>query len=161
MARHTLTVCLGAAFMLALSAILAGTVGAAPQETIAFVGGTVIDGTGAEPLTDATIIVTGDRIRQVGPAARLELPAGIRTFDASGKWVIPGLIDAHVHFFQSGGLYTRPDVIDLRHVRPYAQETAWLRARIPSTPTPCRTSATPAASTGWSRAAKFTTRVRS
>jgi hypothetical protein len=38
-----------------------------------------------------------------------------------------------VNFFQSGGLYTRPDVIDLRDVRPYADEIAWIRQRIPNT----------------------------
>jgi imidazolonepropionase-like amidohydrolase len=133
MARQSLTACLAVAFMLAISALMTGTVCAAPRETIAFVGGTVIDGTGADPLTDATIIVAGDRILQVGPTMQLELPAGTRTVDVSGKWVIPGLIDAHVHFFQSAGIYTRPDVVDLRRVRPYSREIAWLRDRIPST----------------------------
>jgi imidazolonepropionase-like amidohydrolase len=46
--------------------------------------------------------------------------------DGSGKYIIPGLIDAHIHLFQSGGLYTRPDVIDLRAYRSYDDERAWL-----------------------------------
>ncbi|HVD76986.1 MAG TPA: amidohydrolase family protein, partial [Vicinamibacteria bacterium] len=53
--------------------------------------------------------------------------------DGRGKWVAPGLIDAHVHFFQSGGAYTRPDVVDLRKVRPYEREIALLKAALPRT----------------------------
>jgi predicted amidohydrolase YtcJ len=40
---------------------------------------------------------------------------------------MPGLVDAHVHFFQSGGAYTRPDVIDLRAHRSYEQEAAGVK----------------------------------
>jgi len=47
--------------------------------------------------------------------------------------VMPGLIDGHVHFFQSGGLYTRPDVIDLRAKRPYAEELRRIKERLPDT----------------------------
>ncbi|WP_078673184.1 amidohydrolase family protein [Chitinophaga eiseniae] len=49
-------------------------------------------------------------------------PPQATTIDAAGKYLMPGLTDAHVHFFQSGGLYTRPDIIDLRKIRPYADE---------------------------------------
>jgi len=47
--------------------------------------------------------------------------------------VAPGLVDAHVHFFQSGGAYTRPDAVDLRKVRPYEREIALLKAALPRT----------------------------
>ena len=46
---------------------------------------------------------------------------------------MPGYIDAHVHFFQSGGLYTRPDAFDLREVVPYEQEIANLQANLDDT----------------------------
>nr|WP_295871467.1 amidohydrolase family protein [uncultured Chitinophaga sp.] len=49
-------------------------------------------------------------------------PPQATIIDAAGKYLMPGLTDAHVHFFQSGGLYTRPDIIDLRKIRPYADE---------------------------------------
>ncbi|UCJ09911.1 amidohydrolase family protein [Chitinophaga pendula] len=49
-------------------------------------------------------------------------PADVVSIDAGGKYLMPGLTDAHVHFFQSGGLYTRPDIIDLRKIRPYEEE---------------------------------------
>lgn len=45
---------------------------------------------------------------------------------ADSLYVIPGLVDAHIHLFQSGGLHTRPDAIDLRAFYPYEQERRWL-----------------------------------
>lgn len=99
----------------------------------AFVGGTLIDGTGGAPRADAVILVQNERIAAVGSRDEIAIPPEARVVDASGKWIVPGLIDAHIHFFQSGGLYTRPDVIDLRDVRPYVNEIARIRERIPVT----------------------------
>ncbi|MEL6988875.1 MAG: amidohydrolase family protein, partial [Bacteroidota bacterium] len=48
--------------------------------------------------------------------------------EAQGKYLIPGLVDGHIHFFQSGGLYTRPDAIDLRAYKPYDDEIVWLQS---------------------------------
>lgn len=48
------------------------------------------------------------------------------TIDGKGKYLIPGLIDAHIHLFQSGGLYTRPDAFDARTLQPYEEERQWL-----------------------------------
>jgi imidazolonepropionase-like amidohydrolase len=101
--------------------------------TLVINGGTLIDGTGAEPIPDAAVVVSGDRIVDVGPSSKITVPKNTRTIDARGKWIIPGLIDAHVHFFQSGDLYTRPDVIDLRKRVPYERELAWIRRRLPYT----------------------------
>jgi len=47
--------------------------------------------------------------------------------NGKGKWLIPGLIDAHIHFFQSGGIYTRPDALDLTAYVPYEEEIQWLK----------------------------------
>ncbi len=55
---------------------------------------------------------------------------GARIFDARGKRVIPGLIDAHIHFFQSAGLFTRPDVIDLTHIVSHKTEHQRFRERL-------------------------------
>jgi len=61
------------------------------------------------------------------------VPAGAKRIDGKGKWVVPGLIDSHVHFFQSGNLYTRPDVADFNAWMPYAKEVERNKARLPAT----------------------------
>jgi imidazolonepropionase-like amidohydrolase len=61
------------------------------------------------------------------------IPDGAKIIDGTGKFLVPGLIDAHIHFFQSGGLYTRPDIVDLRHVFSYEDEVASIRARLTDT----------------------------
>jgi imidazolonepropionase-like amidohydrolase len=68
--------------------------------TIAFRGATLIDGTGAPARENSLVVVTDGRIASVGtatPKALAALPAGARVVDAEGKWIVPGLIDAHVH----------------------------------------------------------------
>jgi imidazolonepropionase-like amidohydrolase len=88
----------------------------------AYVGATVFDGSGVDPVADAVIVVEGDRITALGPRSTVTIPEGAKTVDLAGRWVTPGLVDAHIHYFQSGGLYTRPDVIDLRERRSYETE---------------------------------------
>ena len=82
---------------------------------------------------DATVILDGGTIRAVGPRDSTAVPASARVIDGRGKWLIPGLVDAHVHFFQSGNLYTRPDVADFNAWMPYAKEVARNQARLPAT----------------------------
>ncbi|MGH8251948.1 MAG: amidohydrolase family protein [Steroidobacteraceae bacterium] len=81
----------------------------------------------------STVVIREGRIVQVGPADSIELPDGATVIDGRGKWVVPGLVDAHVHFFQSGNIYTRPDVMDFNAVVPYAQEVARNKARLDAT----------------------------
>ncbi len=81
----------------------------------------------------ATILIQGDRIQLAASGITLELPQGARVIDGRGKWVIPGLVDGHVHFFQSGNLYTRPDAADFNAVVPYRDEVARNQARLPAT----------------------------
>lgn len=102
-------------------------------EITALVGATVIDGTGSAPRADAVVLLKGEHIAAVGGQNGVSIPTNARVIDARGKWIVPGLIDAHVHFFQSGGLYTRPDIIDLRHMRPYPDEIAWIKQHLPDT----------------------------
>lgn len=105
----------------------------AVAEVTVLTGATLFDGTGEQPVADVRVVVRDDRIAAIGPASRVRIPAGAKVRNVRGKWIIPGLIDAHVHFFQSGGLYTRPDVIDLRHIRPYEREIATIRSQLPAT----------------------------
>ena len=81
----------------------------------------------------ATLVIAGDKIQIAGAGITLELPQGAKVIDGRGKWVVPGLIDSHVHFFQSGNPYTRPDVVDFNAVVPYADEVRRNKARLPAT----------------------------
>jgi imidazolonepropionase-like amidohydrolase len=87
--------------LLAISsaAPIAASAGAAPSApgTIALVGGTVVATDGTPSLANATVLISGDRIVQVGPADSTVLPAGTKTIAMTGKWLIPGLMNMHVH----------------------------------------------------------------
>src|SRR5437879_5175411 len=112
--------------------VAAGTV-TLHAERIALDGATVIDPSRNEvrdPSTNTTIIINGDRIERIGPKI---LEKGTRVIDCKGKFILPGYIDTHVHFFQSGGLFTRPDIVDLTKVRPYAEEIAWIKKNLRDT----------------------------
>lgn len=117
--------------------VLVPVFGAQPQQrsnsVIAIQGATIITGTGSPSIRNGTIVIDGARIRGVGAKGDVQVPKDAQVIDARGKWIIPGLIDAHVHFSQSGGLYTRPDVVDLRKWRSYEKEMDWIKQRLPYT----------------------------
>jgi imidazolonepropionase-like amidohydrolase len=100
--------------------------------TSTFLRGSVVRADGTV-LRDGVVAIEGNRIGRVGTAQEIPIPAGAAVIGGPDKWIIAGLIDAHVHFFQSGGLYTRPDVIDLTDRVPYAEETRRVRAALPDT----------------------------
>ena len=64
--------------------------------------GNLIDGTGQPPIKDAIIVVNGSIITAVGKQPDIETPKEANIIDASGKTVIPGLIDSHLHFLSTG-----------------------------------------------------------
>jgi imidazolonepropionase-like amidohydrolase len=65
--------------------------------------GVFIDGNGGTPVRDGAVLVQDDRIRAVGRKADLTLPdASIAMLDAGGGWILPGLIDTHVHLMLQG-----------------------------------------------------------
>jgi imidazolonepropionase-like amidohydrolase len=67
-------------------------------------GGTLIDGLGDTPIENAVVIIQGDRIQAVGQRAEITLPERIdERIDASGLFILPGLIDLHIHFTQQRG----------------------------------------------------------
>jgi imidazolonepropionase-like amidohydrolase len=84
-------------------------------------------------LRDAAVLVEGNRIARVGPASQLPAPPGARTVGGPDAWIVAGLFDAHVHFFQSGGIYTRPDIVDLTSRVPYDRERAAIAAGLDRT----------------------------
>ena len=74
-----------------------------PEGVTALVGATVLTGTGAE-LRNATVVMRGGRIEAVG--SDVAVPDGATRIDAAGRWVTPGIIDAHSHL----GAWSQPDV---------------------------------------------------
>ncbi len=69
-------------------------------EKIALVGGTLIDGTGREPIPDSVVVIEKGRILDAGPKSRVRIPGGAQKIDARGKTILPGLWDMHAHFEQ-------------------------------------------------------------
>jgi imidazolonepropionase-like amidohydrolase len=63
----------------------------------AVVGGSVVNLDGDPPLQNAVILIEGERIKSVGSAATTRIPQGARVVHANGKWLIPGLVNMHVH----------------------------------------------------------------
>ena len=69
----------------------------------AIIGAVLIDGTGGPPLSDSVVIVAGSRIRAVGNRANMPIPAGVEKINGMGKFLVPGLIDLHVHLGTRSG----------------------------------------------------------
>jgi imidazolonepropionase-like amidohydrolase len=64
----------------------------------------VIDGTGAAPLDDQTIVIADGKIQSIAPSASAKVPTGAQTLDLKGYTVLPGLVGMHNHmFFPMGG----------------------------------------------------------
>jgi imidazolonepropionase-like amidohydrolase len=63
----------------------------------AFTGATVVDVVGETCATDQTVLVSEERIREVGPSAEVAIPPGARRYDVTGQWLLPGLVDMHCH----------------------------------------------------------------
>ena len=109
-------------FLLLLS--LSGLSGQANEGSIAFVGATLIDGTDADPLSNAVLVVTDGRVRAVGPRDAVTVPVYADVVDVSGKYIMPGLINAHGHVGATVGLdangeYSRANL--LRQLSLYAR----------------------------------------
>ncbi|TKD50747.1 amidohydrolase family protein [Sphingomonas baiyangensis] len=83
-------------FAAATIALLLASAPAAAQ-VIALTGGHVADLEGKAPIRDAVVIVEGERIRAIGPAATTPVPEGATLVPLAGKWLIPGLMNMHVH----------------------------------------------------------------
>ena len=104
-----------------------------PHDKIALVDGTLINPGTGKVVSNALVVIEGDRIAAVGDQATAVSTRDARIIDCKGKFVLPGYIDTHVHFFQSGDIYTRPDGVDLTSIRPYQDEVAWIKRNLPDT----------------------------
>ena len=98
-------------------------------EKTALVGGTVINPADGKVLPNATVVIDGDKIERVSIGKQDAATLG-KQIDCTGKFILPGYIDTHIHFFQSGDLFTRPDGTDLNSVRPYKDEVAWVKSHV-------------------------------
>lgn len=102
-------------------------------QKIALTGGTLVNTVGTQVTINAVILIEDGTIREVGNSRNVSVPEGFVNVDVSGKWIIPGLTDSHIHFFQTGGIYTRPDVIDLREHFSYEDEVKWVKDNLHDT----------------------------
>jgi hypothetical protein len=76
------------------------------QPVLVVSGGTLIDGLGGAPLENSIIVIEGNRISAVGAQGDVEIPNGAEIADASGKFILPGLIDGKSNWnFQYGEAY--------------------------------------------------------
>lgn len=87
--------------LLLFALLLAGCAfpsGRVPQDVLVLVNGTLIDGAGLEPVPDAVLVIQGERILAVGPKTEIDIPRGAKVIDLAGAVILPGFINAHVHF---------------------------------------------------------------
>jgi imidazolonepropionase-like amidohydrolase len=70
-------------------------------DVIAVKAGHLFDSVNAKMLTDQVILIEGERVTQVGPAAQVKIPVGATMIDLSAQTVLPGLIDLHTHMFNT------------------------------------------------------------
>jgi imidazolonepropionase-like amidohydrolase len=73
----------------------------APPKTVAFVGGALINGTGSPIQPQAVILVRGERVLAVGAAREVQIPPGAQIVHVDGRFIVPGLINSHVHLATS------------------------------------------------------------
>ncbi|HEY0751335.1 MAG TPA: amidohydrolase family protein, partial [Chitinophagaceae bacterium] len=83
----------------------------------------VIDVENKKILAGQDVLIENGIISAIGK--KLNASSAVNTIDGTGKYLMPGLIDAHIHFFQTGSIYTRPDAIDLRKYKSYEDEIKW------------------------------------
>src|SRR5437867_2558919 len=98
-------------------------------ERISLIGATVINPVDGKVMPNATLVINGDKIERVAMGKQDAATLG-EQISCAGKFVLPGYIDTHVHLFQSGYLFTRPDGADLNSIRPYKDEVAWIKSHL-------------------------------
>ncbi len=123
--------------LLALAAVSAGASAqpaAAPAEvTLVVVNARVWTGSARRPWADA-VVVRGDRLALVGSSAeaRKLAPAGARVIDAAGRFLVPGFVDAHVHFLDGGARLASVQLRDARTPADFAARLKAFAATVPA-----------------------------
>lgn len=88
---------LAASLVLAGCSAILGSTADQASDTLALVNGTLIDGTGAAPVTGAVLVIAGGRISAAGRDGQVQIPEAARVIDVHGATILPGFINAHVH----------------------------------------------------------------
>src|SRR5690242_5828614 len=102
-------------------------------QKISLVGGTVINPADGKRIENAVVVINGNKIESVASRKESGVPVGSKWVECDKKFILPGYIDTHVHFFQSADLFTRPDGADFNSVRPYKDEVAWIKSHLEDT----------------------------
>ena len=106
-------------FLLLLSTLpLVGGRTDTQQKALVLTHVTIIDITGGPPKPDMTVVITGNQITDLGEAGKVSVPQGGRVIDAGGKFLIPGLWDMHVHWYNRDTLtlFTANGVTGIRQM---------------------------------------------
>jgi len=91
---------------------------------------TIVDVEKGKTIPNQYILIQNGSIKKIGDIKKkpmLEIPS----LDATRKFIMPGMIDAHIHFFQTGSLYTRPDALDMTAVKSYEDELQFAEDMLP------------------------------
>ncbi|MBX3257023.1 MAG: amidohydrolase family protein [Chitinophagaceae bacterium] len=88
---------------------------------------TLVDVEKHKLIPNVTVSITGNKITAISTKLKNAVLQDAMVIDGAGKFLLPGMTDAHIHFFQSGGIYTRPDGLDLRRIMPYENEISFAR----------------------------------
>jgi imidazolonepropionase-like amidohydrolase len=82
------------------------TLGAAAAQSLIVENGVLIDGRGGPAVSESVVVIEGDRIKAVGRKGQVQYPAQASVIDASGKFVLPGFVESHTHYYHwFGELY--------------------------------------------------------
>lgn len=103
----------------------------AQQTTTALTGATLIDGTGGQPVADAVVVMRDGRIVCAGARSACAVPADASVHDVRGRWIMPGIVDAHVHYSQTGWADGRPDALNMMDRFPYIETVTKLKDPTP------------------------------
>jgi imidazolonepropionase-like amidohydrolase len=84
-------------WLLAAAVLLLGAAPPKPSSVVVLSGATLIDGTGGPAVPDAQVVIRDGRIVAAGPRGKVEIPAGARMEDLTGRYLVPGFFDMHAH----------------------------------------------------------------
>lgn len=97
------------------------------RATLVFTHVAVVDTSGGPNLADMTVIISGDRITEIKKSDQVRFPEGVQVIDAAGKFLIPGLWDMHVHWFDSEylPLFIANGVTGIRQMWGFPEHFQW------------------------------------